>query len=108
MPDDTNELQAYIDELRGRAKESQADARETLNPLFDRDRQNRPPRDFVPSSYLFVRSCDADVGSRPVPCPAFWLSPDVRVAPLSNLGMPTRDLTRGVVVPLHRGRAQPR
>jgi hypothetical protein len=42
-----------------------------------------------------MRSCDADTGSRPIPCPVFWLSPDLRVAPLSNLGMPTQTLTAG-------------
>jgi hypothetical protein len=95
MPE-TAEIEAYINELRGRAKESQADARRTLNPLFDREGHGgRPPRDFIPSSFLFVRSCDVDVGSRPVPCPAFWLSPDVRVAPFADLGMATRDLEAG-------------
>jgi len=88
-----SELADYIAELRGRAAESQADAKRTLNPLFD-DRK-RPPRDFVESSFLFMRSCDIDAGSRPVPCPAWWLSPDLRVAPLSDLGMPTRQLTAG-------------
>jgi hypothetical protein len=94
MPDETTtEIRKYIEALRGRAKESQTDAKRNLNPLFD-DR-GRPPRDFIESSFLFMRSCDADVGSRPMPCPVFWLSPDLRVAPLANLGMPTRDLTAG-------------
>lgn len=91
----TADVQAYIDELRGRAGEAQDDAKRNLNPLFGREEQGRPPREFVESSFLFIRSCDGDVGSRPVPCPAFWLSPDVRVAPLANLGMPTRELTAG-------------
>jgi hypothetical protein len=30
-----------------------------------------------------------------MPCPVFWLSPDLSVAPLSNLGMPTHQLTAG-------------
>ena len=55
-----------------------------------------------------MRSCDADTGSRPMPCPVFWLSPDLRVAPLANLGMPTQTLTAGDHVPLHRDRPQPR
>lgn len=91
----TADVRAYIDELRGRADEAQDDAKRNLNPLFSREQRGRPPRDFTESSFLFIRSCDGDAGSRPVPCPAFWLSPDVRVAPLANLGMPTRELTAG-------------
>jgi hypothetical protein len=88
------EIQAYIRELQGRAAKEQDQAERELNPLFKR-KEGRPPRDFVDSSFLYIRSCDGDVGSRPVPCPAFWLSPDVRVAPLSNLGAPTRQLDAG-------------
>jgi hypothetical protein len=80
MSDVRIEIQEYVDALRRRAAESQTDAKRTLNPLFDREGHSRPPDDFVPSSFLYIRSCDADVGSRPVPCPAFYLSPDVRVA----------------------------
>lgn len=96
MPEDTmRQVREYIAELERRAAKSQADARRTLNPLFTRNEQ-RAPRDFVESSYLFMRACDADVGSRPAPCPVFWLSPDLRVAPLGNLGAPTRELTAGI------------
>jgi hypothetical protein len=87
------DLEAYIAELRKRAKRAQEEARRELNPLFD-DR-GRPPRDFIESSFLFIRSCDADNGSRPLPCPVFWMSPDLRVAPLSNLGTPTYELQAG-------------
>jgi hypothetical protein len=92
----TAEVREYIEELRKRAKKSQTDAKRNLNPLFSRDDRGRPPRDFIESSFMFMRSCDADVGSRPMPCSVFWLSPDLRVAPLANLGMPTRELTAGV------------
>ena len=96
MREDTRtRLQDYIEELERRAAKSQAEARKTLNPLFTKDDRNRPPRDFVDSSFMYMRSCDADTGSRPIPCPVFWLSPDLRVAPLSNLGMPTQTLTAG-------------
>jgi hypothetical protein len=93
MPEVTLEtIEAAIADLRKRAARSQAKARKELNPLFD---DRRPPRDFVESSYLYIRSCDADVGSRPLPCPVFWLSPDLRIAPLSNLGAPTTELQAG-------------
>ena len=96
MPEETSaEIREYIAALRARAKESQAEAKRNLNPLFGDDDRGRPPRDFIESSFMFMRSCDADVGSRPMPCPVFWLSPDLSVAPLSNLGMPTNELTAG-------------
>lgn len=86
-------IEEYIVELRKRAERSQEEAQQTFNPLYGDD--ERPPRDFVESSYLFIRSCDADVGSRPLPCPVFWLSPDLRVAPLSNVGAATTELQAG-------------
>lgn len=97
MPNDTLEkIKSYIAELDARAAKAQADAHTTLNPLFQkRDDRKKPPRDFVDSSYLFMRSCDADAGNRPIPCPVFWLSPDLRVSPLSNIGAPTRELRAG-------------
>jgi hypothetical protein len=87
-------IQEYLLALRGRAAEAQAEAKRTLNPLFEKG-EGQPPGDFVESSFLYMRACDGDNGSRPATCPLFWLSPDVRVAPLSNLGVPTRQLTAG-------------
>lgn len=97
MPDTAlKDIETYIAELRARADKSQADARATLNPLFrGRDDRKDGPGDFIDSSYLYMRSCDADQGSRPLPCSVFWLSPDLQVAPLSNLGTPTRVLQGG-------------
>jgi hypothetical protein len=96
MPDRTQEeMAAYIAELRERARKSQADARKDLNPLFAGMDGERAPRDFVESSFLFMRSWDADDGSRPMTWPMFWLSPDLRVAPLSHLGARTTELTAG-------------
>jgi len=97
MPDTAlKDIQDYIADLRARAEKSQADAHKNLDPLFHgRDDRKERPGDFVDSSYLFLRSCDADQGSRPFPCGVFWLSPDLRVAPLSNLGAPTRTLVAG-------------
>lgn len=90
-----DQITSYIAELNARAAKSQAEARRKLNPLFGRDDRRKGPDGFVESSFLYMRSCDADTGSRPIPCPAFWLSPDLRVAPASNLGMPTRLLQAG-------------
>jgi hypothetical protein len=96
MPDNTQEqIAAAVAKLRERAAESQADAAKNLNPLFTRDGRDTAPRDFVESSFLFMRSCDADAGSRPIPCPVFWLSPDLLVAPTTSLWTPTSELTAG-------------
>ncbi len=97
MPEVTlKTIEATIAELRKRAARSQTEAHKELDPLFRaRDDDRRPPRDFVESSYLFIRACDADFGSRPLPCPVFWLSPDLRIAPLSNLATPTTELQAG-------------
>lgn len=92
--DQIAKLQETISDLRARAAKSQDSAHEKLNPLFRKD-DRKPPEDFEDSSFLYMRSCDADQGFRPVPCPAFWLSPDLEVVPLSNLGTPTRTLTAG-------------
>jgi hypothetical protein len=95
MPNDIlTEVREYISELRIRAREAQSEALNDLNPLFAKDNE-KAPQNFIESSYLYMRSCDADTGARPFPCPAFWLSPDLRVAPISNLGMPTRELRVG-------------
>ena len=90
-----DEIKSYIAELQARAKSSQAEAHKNLNPLFKGEGRGKGPEDFVESSFLYMRSCDADGGSRPPPCPVFWLSPDLQVAPLTNLGVPTRQLTAG-------------
>lgn len=97
MPNETlDTIAGHVAELDARAAKSQDDARRTLNPLFQRgDDRKQGPKDFVESSYLYMRSCDADAGSRPIPCPVFWVSPDLRIAPLSNLGAPTRELRAG-------------
>lgn len=90
-----DQIKSYIAELEARAAKSQAEARRNLNPLFARDDRRKGPERFIESSFLYMRSCDADTGSRPMPCPVFWLSPDLRVTPISNLGAPTRELQVG-------------
>lgn len=89
-------IMACINELGRRAGEHQAFAKTNLNPLFEQaNGEGRSPKDFIESSFLYIRSCIEDDGSRPISCSAFWLSPDLQVAPVSNLGMPTRTLMAG-------------
>lgn len=88
------ELAKATAELRARARKSQHSAAEIFGRMFAQN-DRKPPEDFVESSYLYMRSCDADQGFRPLPCPVFWLSPDLEVAPLTGLGTPTRTLIAG-------------
>ena len=66
-------------------------------PLFTKDDQieRRPPRRFKESSYLYVRSFDGDIGSRPFSNQVYWLSPDIQVSPITNLAAYTRTLNAG-------------
>lgn len=91
---DYAEIRARIADLNARAAKSQSSARDLFAPFFKGD-DRKPPGNFEDSSFLFMRSCDADTGLRPVPCPMFWVSPDLRVAPLSDVGAPTRTLNAG-------------
>lgn len=88
------DLARNIAELNLRADKAQASAFETFGRMFAQN-DRKPPEDFVESSYLWMRSCDADQGFRPLPCPDFWLSPDLQAVPLSGMGVPTRTLVAG-------------
>lgn len=88
------EIRETIAETTARRKKAGAVFAREIAPLYAKD-DRKPPREVVDSSYLFMRSCDADQGFRPLPCPVFWLSPDIRVMPLSVLGGVTRELVAG-------------
>jgi hypothetical protein len=75
--------------------------REQVEPAFRGEGQDRrPPREFVDSAFLFIRSDAADQGVRPRVTPWFWLSPDIKVSPLSSPGAYTETLTTGVTYDL--------
>lgn len=79
---------------QGQARKQQAEGQAFSKKLGDKDGW-RDPGKFTESSYLYIRSCDADQGFRPIPCGVFWLSPDILVRPLADLGAPTRELRAG-------------
>lgn len=58
-------------------------------------KDRKPPREFVDSSYLFIRSYDSDNGIRPGLNVPYWKSPDVQVSPLSSLNSYTTELVTG-------------
>ncbi len=88
------EIRKTILEAKARAKKAQAVFAKELAPLYRKD-ERKPPQEVVDSSFLFMRSCDADQGFRPLPCPVFWLSPDIRVLSMSAAGQVTRELVAG-------------
>jgi hypothetical protein len=58
--------------------------------------QSTPPAAFQESSYLYIRSYDADSGERPLPGSVeFWNSPDIRVSPLTAASAYTKTLEAG-------------
>lgn len=57
--------------------------RERDRKLFDsipRDTKRKPPPEFVPSSFLVIRSHSGDIGHQPLPASMpFWISPAIRM-----------------------------
>jgi hypothetical protein len=97
MSENTTAANEYIRDLR-RLREKYVDfVREEVEPLFHNNdqRERRPPRHFVDSSYLYIRSFNGDTGSRPFANQVFWLSPDITVSPISSLGTYTQTLNAG-------------
>lgn len=98
MPSENiKEANAFIAALREKREAYSKFTKEKIPGLFRKDHQKdrRPPRDFVDSSYLYIRSYDSDNGSRPLTQNPFWLSPDITVAPLNDLNAYTRLLDAG-------------
>ena len=58
-------------------------------------KDRKPPKEFVDSSYLYIRSYDGDNGTRPGLNVPYWKSPDLLVAPLSSLNSYTTELVTG-------------
>ena len=97
MSENTDAANAYIRDLR-RLREKYVDfVRDEVEPLFHNNdqRERRPPRHFVDSSFLYIRSFDGDVGARPFANQVFWLSPDITASPISSLGAYTQTLNAG-------------
>lgn len=97
MSENTDAANAYIRDLR-RLREKYVDfVRDEVEPLFHNNdqRERRPPRHFVDSSYLYIRSFNGDSGSRPFANQVFWLSPDITASPISSLGAYTQTLNAG-------------
>lgn len=69
-------------------------ALDRLNRIF-REKERRPPGVVTPSSFLYMRTLDADLGDRPLAPGRHWHSPDLNLTPVSNPGQITTDLEAG-------------
>jgi hypothetical protein len=91
-----NKANKFVAELQSNRKQYQRFSKERIAPLFRKDQKDRkPPKDFVDSSFLYIRSFDGDTGVRPFSGITFWLSPDITVAPVNDLNAYTRLLDAG-------------
>lgn len=94
MPDPEDTARDFVRGLRDQRDAYRDFARREVDPLFHR-RDRKPPTDFEPSSFLYLRSFDGDTGARPFSGPVFWRSPDIVLTPLTGVGVPTTTLDAG-------------
>ncbi|MEM1373298.1 MAG: hypothetical protein AAGF78_02825 [Pseudomonadota bacterium] len=69
-------------------------ALDSLAKIF-REKERRPPGVVSPSSFLYMRTLDADLGDRPLAPGRHWHAPDLNLTPVSNPGQITTDLEAG-------------
>lgn len=84
----------YLRSLRERRALYQQGAVDELRTLFRR-RDRRPPEEFHDSSFLYMRSYDADAGARPFSGIVYWHSPDLTLTPVTSPGAYTTTLNAG-------------
>jgi hypothetical protein len=93
MPDTTVATE-YLRDLEQRREAYRSGAIGELQKFFKR-RERKPPEEFHDSSFLYIRSYDADLGVRPFGGIVFWHSPDLTVSPASSVGTYTTTLNAG-------------
>jgi hypothetical protein len=84
----------YLRDLQLRRKLYQEEAVGELKELFRR-RDRKPPEEFHDSSFLYMRSYDADLGDRPFSGIPYWRSPDITLSPVTGVGAYTTTLNAG-------------
>lgn len=91
-----NKSKEYVAELNKQLDKYHSFTKEHVPGLFKRQRKRRPPKDFVDSSFLYIRAFDGDKGLRPFsPTIEFWNSPDITVAPITDTAAYTLQLDAG-------------
>lgn len=92
----TETANALIKDLKSKISKYSDFAKEKIPPLFDKgERKRKPPKEFVDSSYLYIRSYDGDTGIRPFSNIPFWFSPDIQISPVNDLSAYTQLLDGG-------------
>ena len=94
MRDSQNAAAEYLRDLQELRQRYREEARDELQALFRR-RERKPPEEFHDSSFLYMRSYDADVGVRPFSGIVHWRSPDITLSPLTSPGAYTTSLVAG-------------
>ena len=94
MRDSQNAATEYLRDLRELRQRYREEARDELQALFRR-RERKPPEEFHDSSFLYMRSYDADIGVRPFSGIVHWRSPDITLSPLTSTGAYTTSLVAG-------------
>lgn len=75
------ELQAFLKELNERRDAYTQKAPPLTRKLYGRE---KGPKVFNDSSFLYIRSFDGDIGSRPFGNILFWNSPDISLTPATG------------------------
>ncbi len=87
-------ISKLLAELQNRRAAYNEDTLKRLAREFAR-KDRKPPDLFEDSSFLYMRSFDADQGVRPFANIVFWHSPDITLSPLSNPTSVTTELQAG-------------
>src|SRR5215208_663731 len=93
MGDNETALQ-YVRDMQALRQSYHDEAVAKVQELFKR-RDRKPPGEFHDSSFLYMRSYDADVGVRPFSNIVHWHSPDITLSPVTAVGAYTTSLVAG-------------
>lgn len=95
MPEHIAKAIEFIKELRSQYVKYTPDIPDRLSRIYGLNREKGRPDTFKDSSFLYIRSYDGDIGIRPFSNITFWLSPDINISPISQLGDFTTELEAG-------------
>jgi hypothetical protein len=84
----------YVRDLQALRRRYRDEAIAEVEKLFKR-RDRRPPEEFHDSSFLYIRSYDADEGVRPFSNIEHWHSPDITLSPITSVAAYTTSLVAG-------------
>ena len=94
MPDNETVAAEYLRQLQMLRQQYRQEALGEIQTQFER-RERKPPEEFQDSSFLYIRSYDADLGVRPFSGIVHWRSPDITLSPVTSTGSYTTTLNAG-------------